>query len=152
MLRELPEGSPMNASYVTTSSGSKAHLLDETKASLRIKTIATRLTPDELVEVESAAEEAGKPLAEWLRATALSAARLRPADPVELLLAEVWAIRYALLSLFQAGAQATTLGKPLLPESVLKIRDKTDGQKFEQARRLLADFLARPNEDRGEGR
>jgi hypothetical protein len=115
---------------------------DETRPGFRSKTVATRLTPDELAEVESAAERAGKPLAEWLRETALTASRQRPADPIELILAEIWAVRYALLSLFHAGAQATVEGKPLLPDSVLKIRDRTDARKLEQGRNMLADFLA----------
>jgi hypothetical protein len=111
-----------------------------------------RLTPDEAAELEAAAERAGKQPSEWLRDTALTAARERPSDPVELLLAEVWATRNALLNLFHAGAQATAEGKPLLPESVLKIRDKTDREKLEQARRMLADFLALPNGKDREGR
>lgn len=74
----------------------------------------------------------------------MTATKQQAADPIELLLAEVWAVRYALLGLFHAGAQATAEGKPLLPESVLKIREKTDREKVEQARRMLADFLARP--------
>ncbi len=48
---------------------------------------------------------------------------------------------YAVLSLFHAGAQATAEGKPLLPESVLKIRDRADAKKLEQARQMLANFL-----------
>ena len=71
----------------------------------------------------------------------LAAARERPADPIELLLAEVWAVRHTVLSLFHAGAQATVEGKPLLPESVLNIRDRADAKKLEQAREMLADFL-----------
>ena len=132
----------MNASQSTTVQANKPPSRDESKPGFRSKTIATRLTPNELSEVESAAERAGKPLAEWLRETALTASRQRPADPVELLLAEIWAVRYALLSLFHAGAQATVEGKPLLPESVLKIRDRTDARKLEQGRQMLADFLA----------
>ena len=54
----------------------------------------------------------------------INSAKERPSDPVELLLAEIWAVRFALLSLFHAGAQATVEGKPLLPESVLNIRDR----------------------------
>jgi hypothetical protein len=122
----------------------KSSSSDESKAGFRTKTVSTRLTPDELAQVESAAEQSGKPLSEWLRETVLTATKQRAADPIELLLAEVWAVRYALLGLFHAGAQATAEGKPLLPESVLKIRDKTDREKVEQARRILADFLARP--------
>ena len=44
---------------------------DAARLGLRAKTIATRLTPEELHEVESAAERDGKSLAEWLRETAL---------------------------------------------------------------------------------
>jgi hypothetical protein len=61
----------------------------EARPVLRAKTIATRVTPEELVEVETAAEGAGKTVAEWLRELALKAARERPADPTELMLAEV---------------------------------------------------------------
>lgn len=131
----------MNASQTTIGQANKRTSSDDCKPGFRSKTIATRLTPNELAEVESAAERAGKPLAEWLRESSLTAARQRPADPVELLLAEIWAVRYAMLSLFHAGAQATVEGKPLLPESVLKIRDRTDARKLEQGRKMLADFL-----------
>jgi hypothetical protein len=142
----------MNASQATTVQANKRTSSDESKPGFRSKTIATRLTPDELAKVESAAERAGKPLAEWLRETALTASRQRPADPVELLLAEIWAVRYALLSLFHAGAQATVEGKPLLPESILKIRDRTDARKLEQGRKMLADFLAERAEEDGKER
>src|SRR5579863_924787 len=79
----------------------------ESKPGFRTKTISMRMTPNEVAEVESAAGRAGKQPSEWLREMALSAARERPSDPMELLLAEVWAVRHALLSLFHAGAQAT---------------------------------------------
>ena len=134
----------MNASQTATVQANKSSSSDENKAGFRTKTVSTRLTPDELAQVESAAEQSGKPLSEWLRETVLTATKQQAADPIELLLAEVWAVRYALLGLFHAGAQATAEGKPLLPESVLKIREKTDREKVEQARRMLADFLARP--------
>ena len=83
----------MNASQATTVQANKRTSSDENRPGFRSKTIATRLTPDELAEVESATERAGKPFAEWLRETALTASRQRPADPVELLLSEVWALR-----------------------------------------------------------
>ncbi len=70
---------------------------EEAKPGFRTKTAATRLTPEELGEIEAAAESAGQALSEWLRGTALCAARQRPADPAELVLAEVWAVRYTLL-------------------------------------------------------
>jgi uncharacterized protein (DUF1778 family) len=106
----------MNAFHTVTEQARKSSSIHESKPGFRTKTISMRLTPDELAEVESAAERAGKQPSEWLRETALSAARKRPADPLELLLAEVWAMRFALLNLFHAGAQATVEGRPLLPD------------------------------------
>lgn len=122
---------------------------DAARPGLRAKTIATRLTPEELQEVESAAERDGKSLAEWLRETTLRSARQRPADPIELLLAELMATRYVLLNLFHATALAGAEGKQLLPDSVLKIRDQADAQKLQKARKLLQDFFAQEG-DAGE--
>lgn len=87
---------------------SEASLRDETKPGFRTKTVATRLTPGELAEIEAAAETGSQSLAEWLRETALRAARQRPSDPIELLLAEVWALRYTLLNLFHSNAKAAS--------------------------------------------
>lgn len=142
----------MNASRTTTVQAKHLPEADESKPGFRTKTISTRLPPDELAEVLAAAERAGQPLSEWLRETALRAARERPADPVELLLAEVWAVRHMVLGLFHAGAQATVEGKPMLPESIPKIRDRTDSRKFEEARRMLADFVAQRTENGGDKR
>ena len=126
---------------------SSAPSSEEAKPGFRTKTIATRTTPDELREIEAAAEREGKSLAEWLRETALKAARRRPAEATELLLAEVWALRYTLLNLFHSGAQAALEGKHLLPDSILEIRDDADARKLEKARRLLTDFLAQGEPD-----
>jgi hypothetical protein len=120
----------------------------ETSPGFRTKTVATRLTPGELAEVEAAAESGGRSLAEWLRETALHAARERPADPVELLLAEVWALRSTLLNLFHSEAQAAMEGKRLLPDSIAKIRDQADAVKVQKARKILLDSLARASADR----
>ena len=121
---------------------SEAPLRTETRPGFRTKTIATRLTPGELAEVEATAEDAGQSLAEWLRETALHAARQRPADPIELLLAEVWALRYTLLNLFHSKAKAISEGTQLLPDSIVKIRDQADAVKLQKAHKMLADFLA----------
>jgi hypothetical protein len=142
----------MNSFQTTTAQANKPSTSDESKPGFRTKTISTRLTPDELAEVESAAERSGKPLSEWLREMAMATARERPSDPIELILAEIWAVRHALLSLFYAGAQATAEGKPLFPESVLKIRDRADGRKLEEARQMLANFLGLPAKGGGEKR
>jgi uncharacterized protein (DUF1778 family) len=119
------------------------------KPGFRTKTIATRITPEELAEVEAAAQHDGKTLAEWLRELALKTARQRPADPMELLLAEVVASRYVVLNLFHATAQANAEGKHLLAESVLKIRDQSDAKKLQAARKLMTDFLAQEGTNGG---
>jgi hypothetical protein len=121
---------------------------EEAKPGFRTKTAATRLTPEELGEIEAAAEGAGQALSEWLRQTALRSARQRPNDPAELVLAEVWAVRYALLNLFHAASQAASEGGQLSPDSVLKIRDQADARKLQQARELLDDFFARGRKER----
>src|SRR5579862_1160002 len=120
---------------------SEAPPRDETRPGFRTKTIATRLTPGELAEVEPTAETAGQSLAEWLRETALHAARQRPADPIELLLGEVWALRYTLLNLFHLKAKAAAEGTQLLPDSIVKIRDQADAVKLQKAHKILADYL-----------
>jgi hypothetical protein len=52
-------------------------------------------------------------------------------------------VRYALLNLFHAAAEAAAEGRQLLPDSVLNIRDQADARKLQQARKLLDDFFAR---------
>lgn len=138
----------MSSSRVQANPQSSLRFGDEAKPGFRTKTAATRLTPDELGELESAAESAGQALSEWLRGTALCAARQRPADPTELVLAEVWAVRYALLNLFHAAAEAAAEGRQLSPDSVLKIRDQADARKLHQARKLLEEFFARESNER----
>src|SRR5215469_9011502 len=129
---------------------SEAPLRDEARPGFRTKTIATRLTPEELAEVEATAENAGQSLAEWLRETALQAARQRPADPIELLLAEVWALRYTLLNLFHSKAKAASEGTQLQPDSIVTIRDQADAVKLQKAHKMLTDFLACTAADQGD--
>jgi uncharacterized protein (DUF1778 family) len=133
---------PMSSPRIQANPQSSLPFGEEAKPRFRTKTVATRLTPDELAEIEAAAEGAGKAVSEWLRETALRSARQRPADPAELVLAELCAVRYTLLNLFHAAAQAAAEGRPLLPDSILKIRDQSEARKRQQARKLLEDFLA----------
>ena len=105
----------------------------------RPKTVATRLSAEELAEVEAAAKRSGKSLADWLRTVALEAARPVP-DVNELLLAEVAATRYLVLNLFHASAKATQNNEPFLPEAVLQIRDAADARKHPAAKKLLEEF------------
>jgi uncharacterized protein (DUF1778 family) len=138
----------MNSPHVQANPQSSLPFGEEAKPGFRTKTAATRLTPDELSEIEAAAECAGQALSEWLRGTALRAARQRPADPSELVLAELWAVRYALLNLFHAAAEAASEGRQLSPDSVLTIRDQADARKLHQARKLLEEFFAREGKER----
>lgn len=132
----------MNTPQIQTALRFNDSSTTESKPRFRTKIVSMRLTPDELAEIETAAEGAGQSLAEWQRETILRAARQRAADPSELVLAEIWALRYALLNLFQAGAEAASEDKQLLPDSIIKIRNQADARKFQQARKLLAEFLA----------
>jgi hypothetical protein len=116
--------SPMSIPRIQATPKSNMPTGEEAKPGFRTKTVATRLTPDELAEIEAA-------------------------DPTELVLAEVWAVRYALLNLFHAAAQAASEGRQLLPDSILKIRDQADARKLQQARKLLDDFLAPKGKERG---
>ncbi len=112
------------------------------KPGFRTKTIATRITPEELRAVEAAAERSGKTLAVWLRELALDATQERSADPTELILAELSALRYTLLNLFYASASAQAEGKFLTPKSVVDIRNTADARKLADARKALSDFLS----------
>jgi hypothetical protein len=123
------------------SSEQAARQAQEARTVLRAKTVATRLTPAELAEIEAAAEGDGKNIAEWLRELALRTARQRPADTMELVLSEIAATRYILLTLFHSTAQAKRDGVELLPETVLQIRDSADRRKYVAARKMLRDFL-----------
>ena len=120
----------------------------EARTVLRAKTVATRLSIEELEEVESAAKRDGKTLAEWLRATVLREARQRPADPVELILAGLSATRSILLNCFLTTARAGIVGKQMQPETVLKIRDTADAQKLQKARNILQEF-SKEEQNRG---
>src|ERR1700683_5037872 len=138
----------MSSPRAQTNPQSSLKFGEDSKPRFRTKTAATRLTPEELGEIEAAAERAGQALSEWLRGTALCAARQRPADPAELVLAEVWAVRYTLLNLFHAASQAASEGGQLSPDFVLKISYQADARKLQQARKLLEEFFAREVKER----
>lgn len=120
----------------------------DNRTPLRAKTLGTRLTPDELAEVEAAAKQSGKNVAEWLREVALRAARPSP-DVNELLLSEIAATRYLLLNLFDASAKAAQKNESLPPEDVLRIRDAADSRKRAAAKKMLQEFMAPPTKTGG---
>ena len=112
------------------------------KPGYRTKTIGTRITADELREVEAAAELAGKSLSEWLRDLTLKTVRQGPPVPTELLLEEVAALRYIVLNLFAAMAQAGEKNTVLASASVPGIRDAADSRKRAAALKLIQEFVA----------
>ncbi len=120
----------------------------DNRTPLRAKTLGTRLTLEELAEVEAAAKQSGKNVAEWLREVALRAARPSP-DVNELLLGEIAATRYLVLNLFDASAKAAQKNETLPPGDVLKIRDAADSRKGATARKLLQEFMAPPAKSGG---
>lgn len=100
----------------------------------RARSIATRLTEAEFCEVEAAAANAGKKVAEWLREAALAHARAgqeEQTDPI--LLAEIMAIRALMLNLFAKASQG-----PLSTEDLRKMSAYSDSIKEQKAEEFMA--------------
>jgi hypothetical protein len=104
---------------------------DETS---RARSIATRLTEAEFGEVEAAAADGGKKVAEWLREAALLHARAGQEERIDLiLLAEIMAMRALMLNLFAKASQG-----PLSTEDMRKMSAYSDSIKDQKAEELLA--------------
>ena len=107
----------------------------------RARSIATRLTDTEFGEVEAAAADAGKKVAEWLRDAALAHARARAGkeeqtDPI--LLAEIMGMRSLMLNLFAKASQG-----PLSTEDLRKMSAYSDSIKEQKAQEFMAQRLRR---------
>lgn len=113
------------------------------KPGFRTKSLGTRLTPEELKEVETAAERAGKNPSEWVRDAVLRAARPSTSAPTELLLEELAALRYILFNLFEGSAQAAQQNTFLPADEIHTIREKADQKKQARARKLIQEFQER---------
>ncbi len=106
----------------------------EPKASIRGKTLSTRLPKAEVEEVESAAEAAGMTCAEWLREAALAhlkrpAQSKRPApDPT--ILAEIMGLRSLVQNLIAAASD-------LPEETVQRIVQHADAIKQGKSEEIL---------------
>src|SRR5260370_26130583 len=94
------EVAPMRLARFQANPQSSLPFGEEAKPGFRTKTAATRLTPEELAEIEAAAEGAGQALSEWLRGARLRAARPRPPAAPPLPIAAGWTRQYALVSVF----------------------------------------------------
>lgn len=107
----------------------------------RAKSIATRLTDAEYVEVEKAAARAGKKCAEWLRDAALAQARVEDDDHTDpILLAELMSIRTLMLNLFREASKG-----PISDESLRKMSAYSESIKRQKAEELLAKLQVNPS-------
>ena len=109
----------------------------------RTKSIATRLTEAEFAEVESAAADAGKKVAEWLRDAALAQSRTAPkakTDPI--LLAELMGLRALMLNLFREGSKG-----PISDESLRKMSAYSESIKKQKADEFFEELRAKSRAD-----
>jgi hypothetical protein len=105
----------------------------------RARSIATRLTETGFGEVEAAAANAGKKVAEWLRDAALAHARAgaeEQTDPI--LLAEIMGMRNLMLNLFARASEG-----PLTTEDLRKMSAYSDSIKEQKAQEFMARRLRR---------
>lgn len=106
----------------------------EPKASIRGKTVSTRLPKTEMEAVESAAEAAGMTCAEWLREAALAhlkrPARSKKPAPDPTILAEIMGLRSLLQNLIAAASD-------LPEETVQRIVKHADTIKEGKAEEIL---------------
>lgn len=96
----------------------------------RIKSIGTKVTPEEYDRIRMLAGE--QPISEWVRAVLLRAADASPADSV--VLAEVLALRTILLNLHFHLSNST----PLTAEAMQRLIERADQDKQQQAEVRLA--------------
>jgi hypothetical protein len=112
----------------------------------RARSIATRLTDAEFGEVEAAAADAGKKVAEWLREAALAHARAsagaeEQTDPI--LLAEIMGMRSLMLNLFARASEG-----PLTTEDLRKMSAYSDSIKEQRAQDYMAQRRRRNSADK----
>jgi hypothetical protein len=109
------------------------------KPSLRIKSIGTKVTDEEYVELERAAQTGGKTLGEWCREVMLKSANGGTADTAvagaraEALMAEVVALRAILLNVLFKQSN----GERLTAEEMQRLIERADSDKLRKARERL---------------
>jgi hypothetical protein len=129
--RYLPMASPDDKPQAAVSAASP---FAPTSESNRTKSVATRLTDAEFAEIESASGRAGKKVAEWLRESALTQARIDGEEKTDtVLLAELLALRSMIVNLFAVASKG-----PLSDETLRKISAYADSIKDQKAEELLA--------------
>jgi hypothetical protein len=90
--------------------------------------------------VETAAADAGKKVAEWLRDAALAHARSGQEQTDPILLAEIMGMRSLMLNLFARASQG-----PLSSEDLRKMSAYSDSMKQQQAEELMSQRRGQNN-------
>ena len=109
------------------------------KPNLRTKSIGTKVSEEEFVRLEQAAQKASKTLGEWCREVMLGSANGQPANGAggtagaEALMAEVVALRAILLNVLFKQAN----GEHLTSEEMQRLIERADSDKFKKARERL---------------
>jgi hypothetical protein len=108
------------------------------KPNLRTKSIGTKVSEEEFVRLEQAAQKASKTLGEWCREVMLGSANGQPANGAggngaEALMAEVVALRAILLNVLFKQAN----GERLTSEEMQRLIERADSDKFKKARERL---------------
>ena len=116
---------------------------------LSSKTLSTRLSPEELEEVEQAAQRDGSTRSEWMRAVLLREARKFAEPPFELLFEEVIATQNLLTNYLVASAQMGAENKQLSRNDVLQMIQFANGQKRQDAQRMVEEWHAKDTAGKG---
>ena len=109
------------------------------KPPLRTKSIGTKVTDEEYVELERAAQTGGKTLSEWCREVMLKSTNGGAADTAvagaraEALMAEVVALRTILLNVMFKQSN----GERLTAEEMQRLIERADSDKLRKARERL---------------
>ena len=107
------------------------------------KTLSTRLSPQEMEEVERAALREGITRSEWMRAVLLREARKFAEPPFELLFEEIIATQNLLTNYLLAHAQMAAEDKQLSRKDVLQMIQFSNGQKKQDAQRMVEEWRAK---------
>ena len=107
------------------------------------KTLSTRLSPEEMEEVERAALREGITRSEWMRAVLLREARKFAEPPFELLFEEIIATQNLLTNYLLAHAQMAAEDKQLSRKDVLQMIQFSNGQKKQDAQRMVEEWRAK---------
>lgn len=113
------------------------------------KTLSTRLSPEEMEEVEQAAQRDGSTRSEWMREVLLREARKFAEPPFELLFEEVIAMQNLLTNYLMASAQMGAENKQLSRNDVLQMIQFSNGQKRQDARRMVEEWHAKSAAGKG---